>query len=107
MLALDADALALRTSLLWSTDLKALRGQLNGEHELQRREQALTDAGLQVAPGLKAAALKEAADLLETKPLFTRLRNRLSGSKGRALELAQAIGASLPSNAHCTADAGA
>ena len=96
VLALDADALALRTSLLWSTDLKALRGQLNGEHELQRREQALTDAGLQVAPGLNAAALKEAADLLETKPLFTRLRNRLSGSKGRALELAQAIGASLP-----------
>ena len=96
VLALDVDALTLRMSLLWSADLKELRGQLNGEQELKRREQALAEAGLQVAPELSSSALKEAAELLEAKTLFTRLRNRLSGSKGRALELAQEIGASVP-----------
>lgn len=93
VIALDADALALRMSPLWSSDLKTLRDQLNGEQELKRREEALSVSGLRVVPGLNTTALLNAADLLEAKTLFTRLRNRLAGSKRRAVEMAKEIGA--------------
>lgn len=91
--AMDADAISLRSSSLWSADLKALRWALDGEQDLKRREQALERAGLSVVDGHSVSELREAADLLEEKPLFQRLVNRLSGTKGRAVTLAREIGA--------------
>ncbi|NDD70277.1 MAG: hypothetical protein EBZ29_13225, partial [Synechococcaceae bacterium WB9_4xC_028] len=91
--AMDADAINLRSSSLWSADLKALRWALDGEQDLKRREQALERAGLRVVDGHSVSELREAADLLEEKPLFQRLVNRLSGTKGRAVSLARDIGA--------------
>lgn len=91
--AMDADAINLRSSSLWSADLKALRWALDGEQDLKRREQALERAGLRVVDGHSVSELREAADLLEEKPLFRRLVNRLSGTKGRAVSLARDIGA--------------
>ena len=96
VLGLDADAIGLRGSSLWSADLKALRLALDGEQELKRREQALDKAGLKVAAGHSMSELREAADLLEGKPLFQRLVNRLSGTKRRAVTLAAEIGARNP-----------
>jgi len=91
--AMDADAITLRSSSLWSADLKTLRTTLDGEQDLKRREQALERAGLRVVDGHSVSELQEAADLLEGKPLFQRLVNRLSGTKGRAVSLAREIGA--------------
>jgi very-short-patch-repair endonuclease len=93
VLALDADAMPLRSSPLWSLDLKALQVALDGEHELQRREQALEQQGLRVVLGQSASALRQSADLLEKQPLFKNLLNQLSGTTGRALKLAREIGA--------------
>ena len=91
--AMDADAISLRSSSLWQVDAKELRAALEGEQELKRREAALQNAGLKAVEGHDATELREAADLLEKKPLFQRLVNRLSGSKGRAATLARDIGA--------------
>ncbi len=96
VLGLDADAIGLRGSSLWSADLKALRRALDGEQELKRREQALAQAGLRVAAEHSVSELREAADLLEKKPLFQRLVNRLSGTKAHAVTLAAEIGAENP-----------
>jgi very-short-patch-repair endonuclease len=96
VLALDADAIPLRSSPLWSVDLKALQVALDGEQELQRREQALDEQGLRVVLGTRASALRESADLLEKQPLFKNLLNRLSGTTGRALKLAREICANDP-----------
>ena len=96
VLALDGDAIPLRSSSLWSIDLKALQAALDGEQELQRREQALQQQGLEVVQGTSASALRECADLLEKQPLAKRFLNRLSGTKGRALKLAREIGANDP-----------
>jgi very-short-patch-repair endonuclease len=93
VVALDADALDLRSSSLWSADLKALRWALDNEQDLKRREQALDHEGLMVVAGQSESDLREAADLLEKKPLFQRLVNRLSGTKGRAVALAREVGA--------------
>jgi very-short-patch-repair endonuclease len=91
--AMDADAINLRSSSLWSADLKTLRWALEGEQDLKRQEQALERAGLRVVDGHSVSELREAADLLEEKPLFQRLVNRLSGTKARAVSLARDIGA--------------
>jgi very-short-patch-repair endonuclease len=91
--AMDADAISLRSSALWSTDLKTLRFAVEVEQDLKRREAALQQAGLRVVDGHGVSELREAADLLEEKPLFQRLVNRLSGTKGRAVSLARDIGA--------------
>lgn len=96
VLGLDADAISLRGSSLWSFDLKGLRRALDGEQELKRREHALAQAGLRVAAGHSVRELREAAELLEKKPMFQRLVNRLSGTKGRAVSLAAEIGANNP-----------
>jgi hypothetical protein len=93
---LDADAIPLRSSPLWSVDLKALQVALDGEQELQRREHALQQQGLRVILGTRASALRESADLLEKQPLFKNLLNQLSGTTGRALKLAREIGANDP-----------
>lgn len=97
VLAMDSDAITLRSSSLWSVDLKALQVTLDGEQELQRREEALEQQGLRVVLGTRASALQESADLLEKQPLFKKLLNQLSGATGRALKLAGAIGANDPS----------
>ena len=96
VVALDADAISLRSSSRWSTDLKALRWALDGELELKRRELALQQAGLSVVLGHSTKELREAADLLEKQPLLKNLFNQLSGSTGRALKLAREIGANDP-----------
>ena len=96
VLALDADASHLRSSDFWSTEPEAIQWALDGEAELKRREQALQQAGLAVPAGQSAGALREAAELLETKPLLARLRNRLSGAKPTALKLASEVGATNP-----------
>ena len=46
VVGMDGDAISLRSSSLWSTDLKALRWALEGEQDLRRREQALERAGV-------------------------------------------------------------
>lgn len=92
-MAMDADAISLRSSSLWTTDRKTLRWAVEGEQDLKRRETALQLAGLRVVDGHSVSELREAADLLEEKPLFQRLVNRLSGTKGRAVALARDIGA--------------
>ncbi len=94
--AMDADAINLRSSSLWSADLKALRWALDGEQDLKQREQALKRAGLRVLIGHTVTALREAADLLEKQPLFKNLMNQLSGSTGRAMKLARESGAHDP-----------
>ena len=92
--ALDADAIGLRCSALWSFDLKALREALDGEQELKCRELALEQAGLRVVEGESISTVRDAADRLEKKTLIKNLLNQLSRTTGRAVKLARDIGAS-------------
>ena len=93
VLALDEDAIDLRSSSFWSIDLNAIRLALDGERDLKRREQALDQSGLMVPTGHSASELREAANLLEEKAPLQRLVNRISRTKSRAVMLAREIGA--------------
>ena len=96
VLALDSDALDQRTSALWTQDLNDIRQALEGERTLRERERALQQAGLRVIDDHTASELREAAALLENKPVFQRVLNKLSGSTGRAKSLTEAIGVKDP-----------
>lgn len=96
VLALEGAARELRASALWKQDLESIRQALEGERTLQMRERALQQAGLNVVADHSASELREAAELLENRPLFRRFMNKLSGSSGRARNLAQEIGVTDP-----------
>ncbi len=96
VLALDVDAISHRSSSLWDADKQAIQKSLEGESDLKNRELALQQAGLKVLLGYSATELREAADLLEKKPLLTTLLNQLSGSNGRAIKLARDVGVKDP-----------
>jgi very-short-patch-repair endonuclease len=96
VLALEGDACDLRASTLWQADLNSIGQSLEGERTLHERERALQQAGLCVVADHSANELREAAELLENRPLFKRVVNKLSGSSGRARNLTQAIGVTDP-----------
>ena len=96
VLALEPDALAARATPLWTADLRLIEQALEGERDLNNRELALQNAGLNVRPGHTPNVLREAADQLEKKPLLKSFLNKMSGTKGRAVNLAREIGAANP-----------
>jgi len=96
VLALENDASDQRASALWTQDLNSIRQALEGERTLQIKEHALQQAGLCVVASHSASELREAAELLENRPLFKRVMTKLSGSSGRARSLAQEIGVKDP-----------
>ena len=96
ILSLDRDARDQRASALWEQDLNKIRQALEGESSLQARERALQQAGLSVIADHSASELREAAALLENRPLFKRVLTKFSGSSGRAKNLTQAIGVKDP-----------
>jgi hypothetical protein len=96
VLALDSDARDLRASALWEYDLNSIRKALEGEENLKERERALQLADLSVVADRSPSELRDAAELLENRPLFKRVVNKLSGSSGRVRALTREIGVKDP-----------
>lgn len=92
-LALGPSVLAQRGSALWDASLRDIQSAIEEERDLLAREAQLRRDGLVVPEGCSAEELRQAAEELDSRSLFSRVGGYLGGRRLRAKGLCRRTGA--------------
>lgn len=92
-LALGPSVLAQRGSALWDASLRDIQSAIEEERDLLAREAQLRRDGLVVPEDCSAEELRQAAEELDSRSLFSRVGGYLDGRRLRAKGLCRRIGA--------------
>jgi hypothetical protein len=92
-LALGPSVLAQRGSALWDASLRDIQSAIEEERDLLARETQLRRDGLVVPEGCSAEELRQAAEELDSRSLFSRVGGYLGGRRLRAKGLCRRTGA--------------
>lgn len=92
-LALGPSVLAQRGSALWDASLRDIQSAIEEERDLLAREAQLRRDGLVVPEGCSAEELRQAAEELDSRSLFSRIGGYLGGRRLTAKGLCRRTGA--------------
>lgn len=92
-LALGPSVLAQRGSALWDASLRDIQSAIEEERDLLAREAQLRRDGLVVPEGCSAEELRQAAEELDSRSLFSRVGGYLGGRRLTAKALCRRTGA--------------
>ena len=92
-LALGPEVLAQRGSALWDASIKEIQSAIEDERDLLTLEAKLSQDGLVVPEGCSAAELRQAAQELDSRSLFSRVSGYLDGRRLRAKGICRQVGA--------------